>query len=191
VFGDGPVSGLTALVHGVLGGVSSLAAQLARWGGATVIGTVRRSEDIAAAHKMGADHVVALDAADPAGQIRAVTPDGVDRIVEVGFSDNVDLDASVTKVGTIIAAYASRDGRPSFPFWPMLFDNVTIRLLGSDDFPVDAKQLAASDLTTAARDGALSIPIGEPIRSLRSQTPTTWWTLVHAGGSSCRCRAEP
>jgi D-arabinose 1-dehydrogenase-like Zn-dependent alcohol dehydrogenase len=34
------------LVHGVLGGVGSLAAQLAAWNGATVIGTVRRSRDL-------------------------------------------------------------------------------------------------------------------------------------------------
>jgi NADPH2:quinone reductase len=32
VFSDGAVSGLTVLVQGVLGGVSSLAAQLAAWG---------------------------------------------------------------------------------------------------------------------------------------------------------------
>jgi NADPH2:quinone reductase len=44
----------------------------------------------------------------------------------------------------------------------MLFDNVTIRLLGSDDFPLDARRQAATDLTTAPRDGALSVPIGEP-----------------------------
>jgi NADPH:quinone reductase len=37
VFGDGPVTGTTVLVQGVLGGVSSLAAQLARWGGAEVM----------------------------------------------------------------------------------------------------------------------------------------------------------
>src|SRR6516164_8132197 len=41
VFADGPVGGQTVLVHGVRGSVSSLAAQLARWAGATVIGTVR------------------------------------------------------------------------------------------------------------------------------------------------------
>ena len=35
VFGDGPVAGMTVLVHGVLGGVGSMAAQLAAWGGAT------------------------------------------------------------------------------------------------------------------------------------------------------------
>ena len=45
----------------------------------------------------------------------------------------------------------------------MLFDNVVIRLLGSDDFTAEAKEHAAADLTTAARYGALSIPIGEPL----------------------------
>jgi NADPH2:quinone reductase len=40
---------------------------------------------------------------------------------------------------------------------------VTIRLLGSDDFPPVAKQQAAADLTAAAGDGALSIAIGPPL----------------------------
>src|SRR3954447_19980417 len=46
VFADGPVDGKLVLVHGVLGGVGSLAAQLARWGGATVLGTVRRTVEL-------------------------------------------------------------------------------------------------------------------------------------------------
>jgi NADPH:quinone reductase len=70
VFADGPVTGMTVLVHGVLGSVSSLAAQLARWRGATVIGTVRRAADLENATGVAADHVVALDAADPAAEIR-------------------------------------------------------------------------------------------------------------------------
>jgi NADPH2:quinone reductase len=161
VFGDGPVDGATVLVHGVLGGVGALAAQVARWGGATVIGTVRRNADVAQVART-VDHIVALDSPDAAGGIRTIAPDGVDRIIEVAFSDNVDLDAAVAKVGTVIAAYASRDDRPGFPFWPLLFDNVTIRLLGSDDFPAAAKEQAAADLTAAARDGALAIPVGDP-----------------------------
>ena len=40
---------------------------------------------------------------------------------------------------------------------------MTIRLLGSDDFPSEAKQQAAADLTAAARDDALSIPIDAPL----------------------------
>jgi NADPH2:quinone reductase len=163
VFADGPIGGLTVLVHGVLGGVGALAAQLARWGGATVIGTVRQRGDLKRVSQSAVAHVVALDEPDPAGAIRAVAGGGVDRIIEVAFSDNVDLDAAVAKNQTMIAAYASRQDRPDFPFWPMLFDNVTIRLLGSDDFPAAAKQQAAADLTAAARDGALSIPIDAPL----------------------------
>jgi NADPH2:quinone reductase len=185
VFADGPVNGLTVLVHGVLGGVGGLAAQLASWGGATVVGTVRRAEDIGAAQTTGADRVVTLDAADAAdaaGEILAVAPDGVDRIVEVGFSDNIDLEATVTKVGTIIAVYASRDNRPAFPFWPMLFDNMTIRLLGSDDFPADAKQQAAPTSRPLPVMERSRSPSVTPWRSNRSPTPTTSWTLVLVAG---------
>jgi NADPH:quinone reductase len=163
VFADGPVAATTVLVHGVLGGVGALAAQLAQWGGATVIGTVRKHADLMRVNTAAVAHPVALDEPDPAGAVRSHAPDGVDRIVEVAFSDNIDLDAAVARNGTIIAAYATRHDRPGFPFWPMLFDNVVIRLLGSDDFPTDAKQQAADDLTNAARDGALSIAVGDPL----------------------------
>lgn len=163
VFADGPVTGATVLVQGVLGAVGSLAAQLAHWGGATVIGTVRRSDDFERVSNAAVAYTVALDQADPAGVIRGHAPDGVDRIIEVAFSDNIDLDAAVAKNHTVIAAYATRGDRPDFPFWPMLFDNITIRLLGSDDFPAASKQQAALDLTAAARDGALSIPIDTPL----------------------------
>jgi NADPH:quinone reductase len=162
VFADGPVEGLTVLVHGALGGVGGLAAQLAQWGEAKVIGTVRRKADLE--HMSPAmTQAVALDDPDAAGAIRAFAVDGVDRIIEVSFSDNVDLDAAVLKNNGVIAAYASRRDRPDFPFWPMLFDNIVIRLLGSDDFSVSAKQQAAADLTTAAHDGALSLAIGTPL----------------------------
>jgi NADPH2:quinone reductase len=106
---------------------------------------------------------VALDQVDPVAAIRRVAPDGVDRIVEVSFSDNAGLDAAVAAPEAVIAAYATRDPRPDFDFWPMLFANLTIRLLGSDDFPVAAKHRAAADLGAAARDGALRIPVDEPL----------------------------
>jgi NADPH2:quinone reductase len=163
VFADGPVTGATVLVQGVLGAVGALAAQLAHWGGATVIGTVQRSEDLERVSTAPLAHTVALDQPDPAGVIRGHAPGGVDRIIEVAFSDNIDLDAAVAKNNTVIAAYATRGDRPDFPFWPMLFDNITIRLLGSDDFPAASKQQAAADLTAAAQDGAVSIPTGTPL----------------------------
>jgi NADPH:quinone reductase len=162
IFGDGPVAGKTILVQGVLGAVGSVAAQLARWGGATVIGTVMRESDLDQVDGAVA-HAVALNQAEPAEAIRAHAPDGVHRIIEVAFSENADLDAAVAARDAVIAAYATRRDRPDFPFWPMLFANLTIRLLGSDDFPAAAKRQAAVDLTTAACGGALSIPSGDPL----------------------------
>jgi NADPH:quinone reductase len=162
VFSDGPVAGKTILVHGVLGSVSSLAAQLARRGGATVIGTVVHSRDLDNVDSSAITHPVALDDPDAAATIRKHAPKGVDRVVEVALSDNADLDAAVVGNDGVIAAYAGRADRPEIPFWLLLFANVTVRLLGSDDFPAEAKQHAAADLTEAARAGGLKITIAPP-----------------------------
>jgi NADPH2:quinone reductase len=161
VFADGPVDGKLVLVHGVLGGVGSLAAQLARWGGATVLATVRRSADLTHVDPAVVSHAVALDQDDPAAEIRANAPRGVDRIIEVSLSDNADLDNAVAAVDAVVAAYATRSDRTEIPFWPLLFNNVTLRLLGSDDFPTEAKRQAVRDLTAAAAVGALTIAIGD------------------------------
>ncbi|RPF37968.1 NADPH:quinone reductase [Streptomyces sp. TLI_185] len=160
VFADGPVDGRLVLVNGVLGGVGSLAAQLAHWGGATVIGTVRHSADLDRIDPVVVSHPVALDCGDPAAAIRAHAPGGVDRIIEVALSDNADLDDAVAANGAVIAAYATRDDRTEIPFWTLLFNNVTLRLLGSDDFPAEARRQAARDLTAAAAVGALTVDVG-------------------------------
>jgi NADPH:quinone reductase len=162
VFADGPVSGQTVLVHGVRGSVSSLAAQLARWAGATVIGTVRTDAEAGQVSPGVADHVISLQSG-AVSAIRRLAPDGVDRIIDVALSANADLDAAVLRNGAVLAAYASPKDRPELPFWPMLFANLTIRLLGSDDFPAEAKDAAARDLTDAAAQSALSITIAEII----------------------------
>ncbi|WP_030947097.1 NADPH:quinone reductase [Streptomyces sp. NRRL S-646] len=161
VFADGPVEGQLVLVHGVLGGVGSLAAQLAHWAGATVIATVRRTADLNRVDAAVVSHAVALDTGDPAAAIRSYAPRGVDRIVEVALSDNADLDNAVAANDAVIAAYATRTDRTEIPFWPLLFNNVTLRLLGSDDFPAEAKRQAARDLTSAAAAGALTVAVGD------------------------------
>ncbi|MEV7892449.1 NADPH:quinone reductase [Streptomyces sp. NPDC002817] len=161
VFADGPVDGRIVLVHGVLGGVGSLTAQLARWGGATVIGTVRRSGDLGHVDATAVSHAVALDAENPAAAIRAYAPDGVHRVVEVSVSANADLDNAVTAPDAVIAAYGTHADRTELPFWPLLFNNIILRLLGSDDFPADAKRQAARDLTAAAAVGAVTVGVAD------------------------------
>jgi NADPH:quinone reductase len=164
VFADGPVAGRTVLVQGVLGAVGSLAAQLAQGAGATVIGTIRRGIEgkTGTALRDIVPHLVVLDRPDTITQIREVAPDGVDRIIEVALSANADLDAEVAAQGAVIAAYSSPEQRPTLPFWPLLFANVSLRLLGSDDFPLKAKQQAARDLTAAAAEGRLLVPVAPP-----------------------------
>src|SRR2546429_6381391 len=81
IFGDGPVTGKTIVVQGVLGAVGSLPAQLARWGGATVIGTVVHKSDLDQVDGAVA-HAVALDQTQPAKAIRAHAPRGVHPIIE-------------------------------------------------------------------------------------------------------------
>jgi NADPH:quinone reductase len=160
VFSDGPVAGQVVLVHGVRGAVSSLAAQLARRAGATVIGTVRTDAEAGQVSAALADRVVSLQSG-PVTEIRRLAPDGVDRVIDVALSANADLDAAVVRSGAIVAAYASPAERAEIPFWPMLFANVTIRLLGSDDFPQEAKDAAARDLTAAAAESALAVTVAD------------------------------
>ncbi|MFH8774409.1 MULTISPECIES: NADPH:quinone reductase [unclassified Streptomyces] len=161
VFADGPVDGRLVLVHGVLGGVGSLAAQLARWGGATVIGTVRRGGDLGRVDPAVVSHAVALDTGDPATAIRSYAPDGVQRIIEVSLSANADLDNAVAALDAVIAVYGTGADRTEIPFSPLLFNNVTLRLLGSDDFPAAAKRQASRDLTAAAAVGALTVEVAD------------------------------
>jgi NADPH:quinone reductase len=160
VFSDGPVAGQVVLVHGVRGAVSSLAAQLARRAGATVIGTVRTDAEAGQVSAALADRVVSLQSG-PVTEIRRLAPDGVDRVIDVALSANADLDAAVVRNGAVVAAYASPAERAEIPFWPMLFANVTIRLLGSDDFPQEAKDAAARDLTAAAAESALAVTVAD------------------------------
>ncbi|HKU11343.1 MAG TPA: NADPH:quinone reductase [Sinomonas sp.] len=166
VFADGEVAGHTVLVQGALGAVGSFAWQLALAGGATVIATVRRGP---VPEGLGIP-VVALDGADAAERIRELAPGGVDRIIEVSLSDNADLDSKAIAPNGVIAAYGSSDGRPTLPFWPLLFDNVTLRLFGSDDFPPAAKTEAATMLSRVASTGQLhpTIRLIEPLERIAS-----------------------
>lgn len=162
VFADGPVRGLHVLVHGATGGVGSIALQMALRDGATVIAGVRDGQQ-ARAQEMGAQHVVVTDASDAAAQVRAVAPDGVDRIAEVDLAGHIDLDADLIAVGGVICSYYSATDRPEIPYWTLGFADTTLRLLGSDDFPPAVKADAAAQLTDALLDGGLRSRIAERV----------------------------
>jgi uncharacterized protein (DUF983 family) len=94
---------------------------------------------------------------DLAEQILAATYGlGIDRIVEVALGANIALDERVIAYGGVIAAYASdADPEPRLPFWPLVFKNVVLRLVGSDNFPAAAGHAAVADITACLEAGRL------------------------------------
>lgn len=162
VFVAGPVGGRTVLVQGAGGSVGLCAVQLARRGGARVIGTVRSSSEEDTARNAGAHEVLRNDQEFRA-RVAALAPDGIDHIVEVAFGANIEADVELLKMGGSISTYATDNATPKIPFWQMVFKNIRAFFLGSDDFPVEAKMSAARDLNAALQAGWPGFQIGERI----------------------------
>jgi putative PIG3 family NAD(P)H quinone oxidoreductase len=74
--------GERVLIHGAAGGVGSMAVQIARALGATVIGTARGAEKSALCEALGCDEVIDYAEADVFGEIRRLAPGGVDIILD-------------------------------------------------------------------------------------------------------------
>ncbi|MFO1076465.1 MAG: NADPH:quinone reductase [Planctomycetota bacterium] len=152
VHAGGSPTGKTVLIQGGAGAVGVAAIAMARFAGARTIATVRASGQEVMAREAGAEVVLRTDglAADAVvSRILAEAPDGVDHIVEVAFDANVAVDEQVLRQGGSIATYATREANPTVPFWPLVFKNVQVCFLGSDDFTDAQKAKAAADLSAA------------------------------------------
>ena len=156
----GSLNGRTVLVQGAAGSVGMCAVQLARRAGAQVIGTVRSSSDEATAKGAGAHEVLVSDK-DLTSRVRVLAPDGIDHVVEVAFGANIETDVELLKQGGSIASYATDNAAPKVPVWQMVFKNIRLFFLGSDDFPKEAKLQAARDLNAALDAGWPGLEIGE------------------------------
>lgn len=152
----GPLDGRTVLVQGGAGAVGQCAVAVARHAGARVVATVRSEYDEDITRRAGAGEVVRSDGVsrdEVVERIRAHTPSGVDHVVEVAFGQNISADEELIGLGGSIASYATGDPEPGIPFWPLVFKNARLFFLGSDDFPLEAKQAAARDLNEILRKG--------------------------------------
>jgi len=158
----GAVKGRTVLVQGAAGAVGQCAVQLARYAGARVIGTVRSASEEALARSAGAHEVLRNDK-EMKARVTALAPEGVDHIVEVAFGANIEADVEVLGVGGSIATYATDKETPGIPFWQMVFKNIRLFFMGSDDFAKDAKTSAAQDLNGALEAGWSGFEIAERV----------------------------
>jgi NADPH2:quinone reductase len=148
----GQVAGRTVLIQGGAGSVGMCAVQLARQAGARVLATVRSNEDVVIASRAGAHEVITvggIPSSEIVARVRKFAPQGVAHIIEVAFDANIELDAAILAQGGSLAAYATGQPSPPVPFWQLVFLNIRVFFLGSDDFPVEAKAAAAYDLNAA------------------------------------------
>jgi len=152
----GRVRDLTVLIQGGAGAVGSAAVSVARHAGARVVATVRSAEDEGVAEAAGAHDVVRTDGAaaeEVMDRIMNACPAGVDHIIEVAFHANVAVDERVLRQGGSVASYATGDPNPSIPFWPLVFKNIRLYFLGSDDFPISTRGEAGAELSAMLEEG--------------------------------------
>jgi NADPH2:quinone reductase len=155
LFQDGGIQGQTVLVAGGAGAVGHAAIQLAKWAGARVVATVSRAEQEKVAREAGADLVVNRRSGDPAAAIREFVRAGVDRVVEVAFEANLDLNRAVLKANGVIATYSSGpyDSAPRIPFSPIMRHGITVHFILVYVMPREAHQQAARDVNAALESG--------------------------------------
>jgi NADPH2:quinone reductase len=155
LFSDGPLDGQTVLVAGGAGAVAHYAIELARWRGARVIATVSSDEKADLARAAGAETVVNYREQDAAAEIKAAATDGVNRVVEVAFHQNVGLDAEVTAPNAAISSYAS--GPPTqLVGRPFMTKNVTVHFVLVYTMPREALRQAIDEVSSALSEGVLS-----------------------------------
>ena len=187
----GPVKDRVVLVQGGAGAVGQCASGLAVHAGARVIATVRAERDVAIARRAGAHHVLetaGLSADDIVEQVDSLAPDGVDHIVEVAFHANIETNERLLKQGGSIATYATGNPTPTIPFWPLVFKNIHLHFLGSDDFPITAKTAAASALNAALASGWPGFEIEAP---LALESIAKAHDIVEVGGAVGRVVVAP
>jgi NADPH:quinone reductase len=157
VFKDGAVSGKNVLVAGGAGAVGNYAIQLAKWGGATVIATVSSAEKAEFAKTAGADYIVNYKAEDVAARIKEITGGkGVDRIIEVDFAGNLEINLKAIARNGTIATYASdSDATPQIPLYSLIYKNLTVHYVLVYAMDKAAHQQAAADITTCLKAGVL------------------------------------
>lgn len=163
VHAGGAPNAKSVLVQGGAGAVGVAAVALARLAGARVVAAVRSDEQESIAEAAGAHAVVRTEkgtAEEVVSRILGVAPDGVDHVVEVAFNANVGVDERVLRQGGSIATYATGNPDPTMPFWQLVFKNVSVHFLGSDDFTVAQKKAAAQDITSALESGWTGYEIG-------------------------------
>lgn len=157
-----PIAGQRVLVAGGAGAVGHAAIELARFEDAKlVLATASGPAKLELARAAGAHSVVNYRDASAAEQIRAVAPDGVERIVELALQANLELDLAVASPYAHIVVYAD-DVYPeaTIPIRRFMTANLTLRFMILYEVRPEKLREAVEHVQAAVAAGALTpLPI--------------------------------
>jgi NADPH2:quinone reductase len=182
--GPGTLQGRTVLVSGGAGAVGNAAIQLARWSDATVITTVSTPEKANLASRAGADHVINYQQEDVVSRVRAISPDGVDTIVEVAAAANAEIDVAVLGMHGSVAIYADDGKAPvTVPVRPLMMPNARLQFVLVYTAPHEWKVRALADVSAAVMDGAVGVgeEAGLPLHHYRLEQTAEAHEAVEGG----------
>jgi NADPH:quinone reductase len=154
----GSLDGRAVLVAGGAGAVGHAAIELARWAGATVFSTVSSPEKAELARLAGAHHVIDYRTSDVEKAVRALRPDGVDIIVEVNPTANIQLDQSIIAANGTVALYASDAAAElTLGVRSNMAKNVRFQFILTYTTTEAEKNAAVQAVSAAVADGALRV----------------------------------
>lgn len=115
------------------------------------------AEKAALAKAAGADVVVNYKTEDVVARVREVTAgQGVERIIEVDFGTNVELDVQLLKPDGDIVVYGSNAPQIAVPFAPMILKNVRLRFFIVYNLSRDDRRNAIAGLTSMLANNGLT-----------------------------------
>ncbi len=157
----GGVQGRSVLVAGGAGAVGHYAVQFARLLGARqVLATVSSPEKAELARRAGADAAIDYRREDVIKRVRALTSDGVDRVIEVDIAANGALDAELLTTGGEAVVYGSGSREFSLPFLPLIVRNLTLHFFIVYHLDAADRAQAEATLTRLLQERRLQHNIG-------------------------------
>lgn len=182
--------GETVVVLGATGVVGQVALQAARARGAgRVVAVARNRERLEGLRRLGVDDVVAIgEGEDLAGAIAAACPEMVNLVIDTLWGDAVAACIPAMAVGGRIVQVGSAAGQTAtLPGGPLRGGRLDIRGFSVFSEPFTSVAMAHADLTRAAADGA----VGVPVRTFALDDVAAAWQEQRAGAAGTKLVLTP
>ena len=156
--------GETLLIRGGTSSVGMLSAQLANLMGLTVVATTRNPKKVSVLRANGATHVV-IDNGPLNELIRAIFPEGVDKVLELVGTSTLHDSLNCLKPGGTGCMSGMLAESWSIPdFAPMEFIPTTVRLTTYDSGQITSPTIVFQDFIRQVEVGQVKLPVSLTFR---------------------------